>query len=73
MPEMVEKDALILTQYQVVPTPNRDGVVLILYGDDAAGQLAEIATVVMHPDAADALAEALFDARVALIAGSAQI
>ena len=67
MPEMVEKDALILTQWQVVPTPNHDGIVLILYGD-AAGEPAEIATVVMHPDAADMLAEDLFDARVALIA-----
>src|SRR5262245_43853753 len=51
--EAIEKDAVILTRYQIYLTQAHDGILLTLYGDDSAGNAREIATVVMHPNGAE--------------------
>ena len=35
--EAIEKDAVVLTRYQIYLTQAHDGILLTLYGDDRAG------------------------------------
>jgi hypothetical protein len=58
---MTGVDALPLTAFNVGTEKGGSRIVLTLYGDDAAGAKVEIATVIMHPDAAGQLADALLD------------
>ena len=43
--EAIEKDAVVLTRYEIYLTQAHDGILLTLYGDDSAGNAREIATV----------------------------
>ena len=60
----IEKDAVILTRYQICLTKAHDGIVLTLYGDDSAGNAREIATVIMHPNGAEEIANQLLHAQL---------
>ena len=62
--ETIDKDAVVLTQYQICLTQAHDGIVLTLYGDDSAGNAREIATVVMHPNGAEEIANQLLHAQL---------
>ena len=62
--EVIEKDAVVLTRYQIYLTQAHDGILLTLYGDDSAGNAREIATVVMHPNGAEEIANQLLHAQL---------
>jgi hypothetical protein len=64
--EAIEKDAVVLTRYQIYLTQAHDGILLTLYGDDSAGNAREIATVVMHPNGAEEIANQLLHAQLRL-------
>lgn len=55
MSEKREVEAAVLNSFKVEHLTDKTGIVLTLYQDDAI----EIATVVMHPDAAGLLADEL--------------
>ena len=62
--EVIEKDAVVLTRYQIYLTQAHDGILLTLYCDDSAGNAREIATVVMHPNGAEEIANQLLHAQL---------
>jgi hypothetical protein len=62
--EAIEKDAVVLIRYEIFLTQAHDGILLTLYGDDSAGNAREIATVIMHPNAAEEIANQLLHAQL---------
>jgi hypothetical protein len=66
MTDIRTEDCVVLAAFNALPTTDKDGIVLILYGEDADGEKTEIAAVIMDRKGAGQLADALLDARLQL-------